>query len=311
MADSEQPGVATPTPTPTNLGQVLRDARVAQDLTIDQLATELRIEARQLVALEDNRFEQIGVPVFVKGYLRQYAQRLGVDQQSLLALYGQQARPPEVQIQPSRTIKLRDERQITVWVVALLLLALIAVSLGVWWFNGGLDIAATTRRVLGGDSSLAPSSTPVAPAPAPAEAPATPPPSATPQSTAKADTARPATAVEPEPVAVAAAQQPTDSDSDVTVAPSEDGDLPLAAIPLDLTFDAESWTEITDGRGERLFFGLAAAGRRMTLRGEPPFAVVFGNAEAVRLTVDGKPYPIPQRGRQDGRVRFSIASDEE
>ena len=78
MADSEQPGAA-PAASSQSLGQLLREARVAKELTIDQLATGLRIDARQISALEEDRFEQIGVPVFVKGYIRQCAQRLGLD----------------------------------------------------------------------------------------------------------------------------------------------------------------------------------------------------------------------------------------
>ena len=65
MADSEQPSEPkaepTPPPPPATLGERLRAARLAQDLTVEQLATELRIEAKQLHALEENRFEKIGV----------------------------------------------------------------------------------------------------------------------------------------------------------------------------------------------------------------------------------------------------------
>ena len=60
------------------IGELLRSARLAQGLTVEQIATELRIETPRLLALEENNFEQIGIPVFVKGYLRQYGQRLGV-----------------------------------------------------------------------------------------------------------------------------------------------------------------------------------------------------------------------------------------
>jgi cytoskeleton protein RodZ len=82
-------------------------------------------------------------------------------------------------------------------------------------------------------------------------------------------------------------------------------------IPLELTFAEESWAEVTDARGERLFYGLGAAGRRAALRGEPPFAVVLGNAAAVRLLVDGEIYPTPTPGRQGGIVRFSVDIAEE
>ena len=100
----------------------MRSARLAQDLTLEQLATELRIEAKQLAALEENRFERIGVPVFIKGYLKQYGLRLGLDVRDLLALYYKQTTLADVEIQPRRTIKLRDERQITSWILAAIVL---------------------------------------------------------------------------------------------------------------------------------------------------------------------------------------------
>ena len=89
MADSEQPSPpAAPRPAPATLGELLRTARLSQDLTVEQLSTELRIEAKELNALEDNRFEQIGVPVFIKGYLKQYGlaprpQRRGICSRSI------------------------------------------------------------------------------------------------------------------------------------------------------------------------------------------------------------------------------------
>ncbi len=315
MGDSEQPSVATPVRAVTSPGQILRDARVARDLTIEQLATELRIEARQLAALEENRFEQIGVPVFIKGYLRQYAQRLGVDQEKLIALYNEQMQPAEVQVQPRRTIKLRDERQITVWVVALLVLVLIIVGLGAWWFNGSVDIAGATRRAIGAGAELLPTTPRTASRVALETRPA---PTAQPARPAVVESATFTTESEPAAApaeSAAAPAAPESDDSDVTVGPAEDDSGPSSiaagSLPLDLTLDGESWVEITDALGKRLFFGLAGAGRHLSLRGEPPLAVVLGNADAVRLVVAGEPYPIPKSGRQGNLVRFSVGSDEE
>jgi Domain of unknown function (DUF4115) len=56
---------------------------------------------------------------------------------------------------------------------------------------------------------------------------------------------------------------------------------------------------------------LNAAGRNVTVRGEPPFAVVLGDATGVRLTVDGRPYAIPTTGRQGNLVRFAVDIAEE
>jgi cytoskeleton protein RodZ len=89
------------------------------------------------------------------------------------------------------------------------------------------------------------------------------------------------------------------------------GDASASTIPLELTFAAESWAEVTDARGERLFVGLGAAGQQVRVNGEPPFAVVLGNAEGVQLLVDGQVYPIPTLGRQGNIARFTVDIAEE
>ena len=38
---------------------------------------------------------------------------------------------------------------------------------------------------------------------------------------------------------------------------------------------------------------------------------MLGNADSVRLTVDGEPYTIPRRGRQGNLARFSVYVAEE
>ena len=314
MDDSEQadaPAVPPPPAPPATLGEKLRAARLAQDLTVEQLSTELRIEAKQLNALEDNRFEQIGVPVFVKGYLKQYGLRLGLDVSDLLALYYKQTTLADVQVQPSRTIKLRDERQITSWVLAAVVLLVVVVGLGYWWWSGGnfgavlstqTTPAAPPAPAEGAERQASPAATPViAPAPErtlpavdPAPAPVVPP-------------GQPETApVEAQAAAVVqtgAAVADADADDDTAD--------PAVTVPLQFSFDAESWAEVTDARGERLLFGLNAAGRNVTVRGEPPFAIVLGDANAVRLAVDGSPYEIPRTGRQGNLVRFSVDIAEE
>jgi cytoskeleton protein RodZ len=318
MSEIEQPSEPKDSPAPpprppppATLGEQLRVARLSQDLTVEQLSTELRIEAKQLYALEENRFEQIGVPVFVKGYLKQYGSRLGLDVADLLATYYKQTTLADIQIQPSRTITLRDERQITSWVLAAIVLLTVIVGLAAWWWNGG-----TFAGVLPTGSAAAPAST-TEPTPVRAEPVST-------RTQPEPERAAPAPAPEERPAPVEsapAAVEPTASDAppadtaDVTQAPDEDDDGPRVGpaetIPLQLVFEAESWAEITDARGERLLFGLNSAGRDVTVNGQPPFSIVLGNADSVRLTVDGAPYAIPRTGRQGNLARFTVDLAEE
>ncbi len=307
MTDSDlpiTPAVTPPQPLPPqSLGEMLRGARLAHDLTLEQLSTELRIEAKQLKALEENRFEQIGVPVFVKGYLKQYGLRLGIDVRDLLALYHKQTTLADVEVQPSRSIKLHDERQITSWVVLAVVLVLV-VALAYWWWSGGNFGSLPLTR-------SAPAAT------------ATTAPAAIERTTQSQAQPLEGSSAAPSP-AISGAALPADSAStapaplDATAAaaaggivePSGDGDdggaATVAAMPLELVFAAESWAEVTDARGERLLFGLTPAGRTVTVEGAPPFAVVLGNAAAVQITVDGEPYVIPTTGREGELARFSV-----
>lgn len=305
MAASEQSSTPPAAP-PTTLGGKLRAARLAQDLTIEQLSTELRIEAKQLNALENDRLEQIGVPVFVKGYLKQYGLRLGLDVRELLGLYYEQTTLEDVRIQPNRTIKLRDEREITSWIVAGVVLAAVVVGLAVWWWNGA-------------GAGLAPS-TPISPAAAPPLEDAGQAEPTAPQEGAAAGTPRealtpvdapPPAAVEPGGRAADAADVPAGAAGGEAAGGDAERAAPALAVPLQFSFEGESWAEVTDARGERLLFGLNAAGRNVTVRGEPPFAVLLGDANVVRLTVDGAPYEIPRAGRQGNLARFSVDIAEE
>ena len=302
MADSDDaPSAPAAPPPPDTLGQMLRNARLAQDLTLEQLATELRIEAKQLDALEENRFERIGVPVFIKGYLKQYGLRLGLDVRDLLALYYKQTTLSDIEIQPTRTIKLRDERQITSWILAAIVLSALVVGLAAWWWSGGFDAATATRT--------APAAAEGDPVPEPAlEPPVTPPARVEPIPLEDAQPPPPVDAPSPEGAPV---QVPAFAAVEVTDGADDARAAPVVAIPLEFTFQGESWAEVTDSRGERLLFGLNAAGRRVTVRGEPPFAVVLGNANAVQLNVDGEPYSIPTTGRQGDLARFSVDIAEE
>jgi cytoskeleton protein RodZ len=301
---SAEPALSPEPPPPETVGSMLRNARLAQDLTVEQLSAELRIEAKQLVALEGDQFEQIGVPVFIKGYLKQYGTRLGLDFRDLLAQYYKQTTLTDIQVQPSRTIKLRDDRQITSWLVAGILLLAVIVGLAVWWWNGGTLTALP---------ALPPSAPQTAVEPA-APAPASPPQVEPAVQAPPAPVAAPPPAVEPvaAPASVTApAVEPAAANAEPASAADNVRAVPVTAIPLEFTFDQESTAEVTDGRGERLLWGVNAAGRRVTVRGEPPFAITLGNADAVRLTVDGAPYTIPTVGREGSLARFSVDVAEE
>lgn len=67
-----------------DIGITLRNGRVQRGLTIDQAAHETRISPRFLEALEAEQFDELPAPVYVRGFLRSYANFLNLDAAPLL-----------------------------------------------------------------------------------------------------------------------------------------------------------------------------------------------------------------------------------
>ena len=54
-------------------------------------------------------------------------------------------------------------------------------------------------------------------------------------------------------------------------------------------FEQESWVEIRDKNGDRIFSRLNPAGTQQTVSGPPPLSLVVGNASGVRLMHNEQP----------------------
>lgn len=63
------------------IGSSLRDARVRQGLDVADVEADTKIRSKYIRALEDERFDLLPGDAYVKGFLRTYADRLGLDGQ--------------------------------------------------------------------------------------------------------------------------------------------------------------------------------------------------------------------------------------
>ena len=61
---------------------------------------------------------------------------------------------------------------------------------------------------------------------------------------------------------------------------------------IEMRCERESWIEIRDADGRTLLSQLNPAGSEMSVEGKPPFAVVIGNAQHVRLTYNARPVDL-------------------
>ena len=70
-----------------DIGSSLREARLRQELDFPELEERTKIRPKYLRALEDERFDILPAPTYVRGFLRSYAESLGLDGQPFVDEY--------------------------------------------------------------------------------------------------------------------------------------------------------------------------------------------------------------------------------
>ncbi|MBX6422698.1 helix-turn-helix transcriptional regulator [Thermosulfurimonas sp. F29] len=73
----------------------MREIRERQGLTLEEIAEETKINCRFLRAIEEEAWEDLPGEVYVRGYLRAYAEAVGLDPGEVLARYSERRLRPE------------------------------------------------------------------------------------------------------------------------------------------------------------------------------------------------------------------------
>jgi cytoskeleton protein RodZ len=75
----------------TNLGASFKKARESKGLSLDQIARETRISTRFLTAIENEEFHLLPGGIFNRGFVRSFAQAVGLDPDQAVSDYDQLA----------------------------------------------------------------------------------------------------------------------------------------------------------------------------------------------------------------------------
>jgi hypothetical protein len=143
------------------IGNSLREARMRQQLDWPQIELATKIRAKYLRALEDEQFGILPAQPYVKGFLRTYAEYLGLDGQLYVDEYSSRNVGGDAFDEPAprRSPRVHQNRGIERKVLLLALAgiaALTALVIVAWKFGGGDS---------GAPSVVTNTSTPVVPAP--------------------------------------------------------------------------------------------------------------------------------------------------
>ena len=152
LSDSEQAKDGATVSTLQEIGELLRQARVEQGLSCDQLAQSLKMGSEQLLALETGDLERLPEPVFIKAMTRRVASKLGLDGDSLISRLHDVLPAPKTANNPSSaaggavaksvvsTVSESSKRRVMPWQR----LALAALTIGA--VTGGAMVVASQRR---------------------------------------------------------------------------------------------------------------------------------------------------------------------
>ena len=267
-------------------GERLASKRSEKELSINQVAREIKIEPHVIEMIENNEFESIGAPVFVKGYLRQYSELVGLDPNLIIEKYN-----AINSIEDSSPIVNDSVDQISKYVltpkIILIAIFMILISFGVLVavfgiFGNNEAVVIKMETETESQESLLP----------PVTAP-------------QIDSSE--TQIDE------TLEMETETESQESLLPSTADEFFIEENFMNLTiiYSGLCWTEIFDANGERLFFGLGDQDREVNIDGLPPFDVMLGAADnLLEIKLEGREYNVVDSIRRGEVLRFKVVDDQ-
>ena len=313
-------------------GKTLQSQRETMGWSVEQVADQLKLAPRQVLALEAGDYASLPSPAVTRGFVRAYAKLLRIDAAPLVSMI-ELNMPPEARAgaQSAMAAARREQKPAAFsetrfpingkrrslplgWIAAVVVVAGAAVA--AWQFN---LIPSLNRDVESGDTMVLENPAAGVAAPGVAAPGAAAPvqqglinpsvplisvPSPSSQGTAPAGTPTTPTAPAAAPAAAPVTAPATATPAPVAVAPAAVAPAAAGANTLLLNVRADSWIEVRpSGGGRPLISRLVKAGSTESVEVAGPVNLTVGVPGAVTATLRGADVPLPQQpGKTVARV---------
>jgi len=267
--------------TTIGLGLMLRQAREAAGLSQAELARQLNLGARVVEAMEQENLHTLPGAVYVRGYLRKWADYLKLDEQQLQQAYarlsGDLRKNDMRHNTPIEPMRIKKSASSFPWFKLLFFMGII--GLGIFstrFLPESMRFIETAQET--------PANTLTSPqlnATALPSIPLMPPPKSAPAAPIIATTPG---IVVGETLSTASPPIPTSSTPSPIATPS-----PLQGLELQGQGNAQgSWVRVKDADARVIFEGILAPGTSKKLEGKRPFEITIGRASELKVMLDGK-----------------------
>jgi cytoskeleton protein RodZ len=132
-------------------GSVLQQERELKGYSREYVAGRLHLRVRIIELLEEDQYNELPEPVFVKGYIRAYAKLIELDHNPLLMLYNTQVKGDMKQ---DRTLW-QAQREVNTGIhvvrwLTLLSFIVVVIAVGTWWHKSkdSLDLSKAATSSL-------------------------------------------------------------------------------------------------------------------------------------------------------------------
>lgn len=292
-------------------GGRLERARCLTALSVEEVASQLKLPVRHISAIESDDFESFSSPIFLQGYLRNYARLVGVDPELIIELYREQhidsAETSTSEIDSPEELAVRfSKNTIMGGVVAVAMLIFAAGQL----LLGGSEQPESVSQ----QASIAPGQMVIEDKP-PATQVAVEVTEADPVEELVAQVQQSIDAESPEPVnlsnlvsqgqsAVKVSEQSELVDGQPVVELKEETVTGTSKIRIELS--GQCWLEVADSNGARIAYGLFESGDQIEGQGVPPFDTVLGDATVAQVYIDDQMIGLDlESGKRSLKTRLS------
>jgi len=267
-------------------GGVLRTKRKELNISVDEVARQLHLEARFVEALERDDYAKLPVATYVRGYIRAYAKFVDIDGDRVIDLFNARVSEPPPEILPEVKYQTQASSSDKPVKAVTYLVTLSLVMLVLIWYRSHYMVTDAIDTDAGALTDEP-----------------------------RTIISKPAfdyefVVVEHPPGWRHVIESEDSNASEGAAQPqtfTTRTDTPRSGPDeLKMLLSETSWIEISDSTGEDLFVSTGQAGEEIIVSGNAPFEVLFGYAPGVKLFYKNRPFDIAPYVAESGVARFRV-----